>query len=101
MSVLVITKVHVEPAIFEKVVTENAETLRGISGEAQTRGAEHHLFADDGEGNVLIVDVWDRRESFDAFFGSQPQIAQLMHDAGVTDRPSTVSYQVIDGPDRF
>ena len=101
MSVLVITKVNADPSVMAKVVAANADVLRDISAEGRSRGAEHHLFADDGEGHVLIVDVWDRREHFDEFFGSHADIGRLMHEAGVTDTPSTLSYEVIDGPDRF
>ena len=59
MSVLVITKVNADPSAMEKVSAANADVLEQISAEARSRGAQHHLFADDGEGHVLIVDVWD------------------------------------------
>ena len=101
MSVLVITKVNADPTVMAKVVAENGDVLRGISAEARSRGAEQHLFADDGEGHVLIVDVWDRREHFEEFFGSHAEIHRLMGEAGVHDAPTTTTYQVIDGPDRF
>jgi heme-degrading monooxygenase HmoA len=101
MSVLVITTVSADVAVFEKVVSENAETMRGISDEARSRGAQRHLFADDGAGHVLIVDEWDSRESFDAFFGSQPDIGKMMAEVGVTAPPSTVSYRVLESADRF
>jgi heme-degrading monooxygenase HmoA len=101
MSVLVITKIRADVAMFEKIAADNTDTLRSISAEGRSRGAESHLFADDGEGNMLIVDVWDTREHFDEFFGSQPEIARLMQEAGVTAPPSTVSYEVVDSSDRF
>lgn len=101
MSVLVITTVAADAAVFEKVMSENADTLRGISDEARARGATQHLFADDGAGHILIVDEWDSRESFDAFFGSQPAIGKLMGEVGVTAPPSTVSYRVLETADRF
>ena len=99
MSVLVITTVQADAAVFEKVIADNADAVRGVSEEARAKGAQRHLFADDGAGNVLIVDVWDSRDAFDAFFGSQPAIAQIMQEVGVTAQPSTVSYRVIDTAD--
>ena len=101
MSVLVITTLTADAAVFEKVMSENSDTLRGISEEARSKGATRHLFADDGAGNVLIVDEWDSRESFDAFFGSQPEIGKMMQEVGVSGPPSTTSYRVIDTVDRF
>jgi hypothetical protein len=101
MSVLVITTVRADATVFEKVAAENADMLKRIAEDGRARGAERHLFADDGQGNLLIVDVWDRRESFDEFFGSQPDIGRLMQESGVSEQPSTVSYRVIDSPDRF
>jgi hypothetical protein len=101
MSVLVITTLSADVAVFEKVMSENTDTLRAISEEARSKGATRHLFADDGAGNILIVDEWDSRESFDAFFGSQPAIGKLMGEVGVTSQPSTVSYRVLETSDRF
>jgi heme-degrading monooxygenase HmoA len=101
MSVLVITTLAADAAVFEKVMSENSDTLRGISEEARSKGATRHLFADDGAGNVLIVDEWDSRESFDAFFGSQPEIGKMMQEVGVSGPPSTTSYRVIETVDRF
>ena len=101
MSVLVITTVSADVSVFEKVMSENADTLRGISDEARAKGASRHLFADDGAGHILIVDEWDSRESFDAFFSTQPDIGKMMAEVGVTAPPSTVSYRVIESADRF
>jgi heme-degrading monooxygenase HmoA len=101
MSVLVITTVQADVAMFEKVMANNADAVRGISTKARAKGAERHLFAEDGKGNVLIVDVWDSRESFDAFFGGEPEIGRLMKETGVTTEPKTVSYRVLDTADAF
>jgi len=101
MSVLVITTVSADVAVFEKVMSEHADTLRGISDEARAKGATRHLFADDGAGHVLIVDEWDSRESFDMFFGSQPDIGKMMAEVGVTAQPTTTSYRVLETADRF
>jgi hypothetical protein len=101
VSVLVITTVPADVAVFEKVMSENTDTLRSISEEARSKGASRHLFADDGAGNILIVDEWDSRDSFDTFFGSQPDIGKMMAEIGVTTQPSTVSYRVLETADRF
>jgi heme-degrading monooxygenase HmoA len=101
MSVLVITTVQADVAMFEKVFAQNTDMARSISEQARSKGAERHLFADDGKGNLLIVDVWDSRESFDNFFGSQPEIGRLMQEVGVTTQPATVSYRVLDTADAF
>ena len=101
MSVLVITTVTADVATFEKVMGENADTMRAIADDARARGAQRHLFADDGAGHLLIVDEWDSRESFDAFFGSHEDVGKLMAEVGVTTPPSTVSYRVLESVDKF
>ena len=101
MSVLVITTVPADMGAFDKVAADNADTMRRIADEARAKGAEHHWFADDGAGNLMIVDIWDTREHFEEFFASQPDIPKMMAQAGVEARPSTVSYRVMETPDAF
>jgi heme-degrading monooxygenase HmoA len=101
MSVLVITTIAADTAVFEKVAADSTDTMRDIAGQGRAQGAATHMFADDGAGNLLIVDVWDSREAFDAFFSSQPDIGDLMQRVGVTAPPSTVSYRIIETADRF
>jgi hypothetical protein len=72
-----------------------------IADDARKKGAEHHWFADDGSGNLMIVDIWDTREHFEEFFSSEPAIKKLMAQAGIQAQPSTVSYEVMDTPDMF
>ena len=93
MSVLVITTLAADAAVIrEGHERERRHACDGISDEARgRREPARHLFADDGAGNVLIVDEWDSRESFDAFFGSQPEIGRLMQEVGVSGPPSTTS----------
>jgi hypothetical protein len=84
-----------------EVVNRHADTMVAISKDGQSQGAAHHLFAEDHEGNVYVIDEWDSRESFDKFFASQQEIPKIVAEVGVTGQPVVMSYRVLDTPDRF
>jgi len=60
------------------------------------------MFVEDTDGNVLIIDEWDSRESFDTFFAAQQDDIQPIAAAGgVTGPPTSTTYRIIDSSDRF
>jgi quinol monooxygenase YgiN len=101
MSVFVIARMQVEPANLEKLFTERPEVFKKVSEEAKQVGALHHRFVA-GDGEVLIIDEWNDAESFQKFFSSQPDIADLMASAGVQGPPEVSIYRPLDdAPDLF
>ena len=100
MSVLVIARLKVDPAKFEDLVARRGDDFVPVSQKGKAAGAIHHQFVA-GDGEVLIIDEWDKADSFGAFFGGQPEIADLMADGGVDGPPEVSIYRVIDTPDRF
>jgi heme-degrading monooxygenase HmoA len=101
MSVIVVGKLTVNPDNIEKLFTERADVFMAVSAEAKKCGAIHHLFMR-GEGDaVLILDEWPTADDFHSFFSSQPQIAELMAEAGVAGPPEFTIYEVMDSPDRI
>ena len=100
MSVIVIARLKVDPAKFEDLVARRGDELKPISQKGKAAGAIHHQFVA-GDGEVLIIDEWDEAEHFGAFFGGQPEIADLMGDGGVEGPPEVSIYRVIDTSDRF
>ena len=67
MSVLMVLRIPVDPDEFVRAAGENKELLHGVSGRGKEPGAIHHAFFE-GDGEIVVVDEWDRPESFQAFF---------------------------------
>jgi hypothetical protein len=86
---------------FKEVYDRHSETMQGIVDEGRSKGAIHHLFAEDENGDVMVVDEWGSMEDFEGFFGAQEDIKKIMSEVGPTGPPSTLSYQVLDTPDKF
>jgi heme-degrading monooxygenase HmoA len=100
MSVLVIARITVDRSRFEALFENHHDDLLEIAKVAQAAGAIHHQFVA-GNGELCIVDEWETAAAFDAFFSSQPKIAEMMAEAGVTNPPAIEVYEVIDSPDQF
>ena len=103
MSVVVVTKFPGGKASnMEAIVGKHGEALTRVSDAGRRQGCLHHMFVEDTDGNVLVIDEWDSRESFDAFFAaSQGDIGPIAADAGVTGPPTSTTYRILDTPDRF
>jgi heme-degrading monooxygenase HmoA len=87
MSVLMMLRVPVDAAAFERMAAEHADDLKGISERARGRGAIHHAFYE-GDGEVIIVDEWETPEAFTTFFDDEAEnIGPLMAAAGVGGAP--------------
>jgi quinol monooxygenase YgiN len=102
MSVIVMTKFPGKASDLESVLDKHTETLQKISKRGADQGCVHHMFVEDTDGSVLVIDEWDSRESFDAFFAAQAaDIQPMTADAGVTGPPTSTTYRILDTPDRF
>ena len=103
MSVVVMTKFPGGKASkMEAIVGKHSEALMRVSDAGRRQGCLQHMFVEDSDGNVLVIDEWDSRESFDAFFAaSQGDIGPIAADAGVTGPPTSTTYRILDTPDRF
>jgi heme-degrading monooxygenase HmoA len=101
MSVIVMTKLPGPAVNLEQLAAgEHNGTMQRISEEARTKGALHHLFVEDTDGNILVIDEWETAEAFEAFFAGQSEIRQLAADVGVTGPPTSTVYRILDTPDR-
>jgi heme-degrading monooxygenase HmoA len=101
MSVVVITKFPGKATALEAVAKEHAETMLMVSKDAQSQGAIHHMFVEDTDGNVMVIDEWETEEAFHGFFDAQQDIQQVAQAAGVTGPPTSSAYRVLGTPDRF
>jgi heme-degrading monooxygenase HmoA len=104
MSVIVMTRFPGKASELERLAADqHAETLTRVSQLGRDRGCLHHMFVEDIDGNLLVIDEWDSEDSFNAFFSGSAadDIKQMTADAGVTGPPTSTTYRILDTPDRF
>jgi heme-degrading monooxygenase HmoA len=102
MSVIVITKFPGKAVELERLAAaEHASTLMDISQDGRSKGALHHMFVEDTDGNTLVIDEWESEASFNAFFAAQDDIKKVAEAGGVTGPPTSTAYRILDTPDRF
>jgi heme-degrading monooxygenase HmoA len=100
MSVFVIVRLKVDATKLEQLFSERTNDFEAVGEEAREKGALHHRFVA-GNGEVLIVDEWDKAESFQHFFANHAMIADFMKSAGVEGPPEVTVYRPLDSPDQF
>ena len=101
MSVIAILRVKGNPADLERYAAgPGGDVMRRIADAARGSGATRHRFAA-GDNEILVVDEWPDEQTFQAFFTSQPEIADVMRDGGAQGAPEIVFYRVMDTPDQF
>lgn len=102
MSVMMGLRVAADPARVQQALTSDPERLQSIAQPARDAGCIHHrFFANEAGGEVLIVDEWPDAESFLSFFQNNPDIGEMMGEAGVTEQPTPVFWRELDTPDKF
>ena len=95
MSVVVVVRLKADKTKVREVFAQHGETMEQVSAEAKAAGGLSHRFVA-GDGEVLILDEWKDAESFQAFFGSNKAITQLLMEAGVTERPTMEFYEPLE-----
>jgi quinol monooxygenase YgiN len=85
VSVLVVMTVPGDTAQFESFIAANKEMVEELTEKAKAAGCSGHRFAV-GDGQVIVVDLWESAEQFQAFIGS-PEIQQVMGQMGATGEP--------------
>jgi hypothetical protein len=101
MSVITVLRVKGNPADLERYAAgPGGEVMRRIGEVAKAAGAVRHTFAG-GDNEVLVIDEWPDEQTFQAFFASQPEIADVMRDGGAQGPPETNFYRKLNTPDQF
>jgi hypothetical protein len=101
MSVIVILRIPGNPTDLERYAAgPGGEVMRRIAEAGKAAGAVRHSFAG-GDNEVLVVDEWPDAEGFQAFFASQPEIADVMRDGGAQGAPEISVYRKLNTPDQF
>jgi hypothetical protein len=69
--------------------------IQAVADRGKAAGAIRHRFFTNGS-EVLVVDEWPDRETFQAFFDTETEIPQVMAAAGVTSQPTIEFWDRMD-----
>src|SRR5690348_9377569 len=87
MSVLVTLWFQADPDELERVASQDPDAIRAIAEQAKAHGLIAHRFYG-SEGQIMVIDEWPDRESFERFFEDQrSNIEPLMQAVGVRSEP--------------
>jgi hypothetical protein len=99
MSVLMTFWVQGNPDELERLAREDPDALRGIAEEAKKAGVIAHRFYG-SEGQIMVIDEWPDRESFERFFESQREkIEGMMQAVGTTGEPGVNFWRELETND--
>lgn len=101
MSVVVVTRFNVANVdVAIKSLHDQSALLENISADAKAQGAQHHRFVQDGK-QLVVIDEWDKPESFQKFFQDNAKIARVTENAGVQGPPTSEFYETVESADSF
>jgi quinol monooxygenase YgiN len=101
MSVLMTLRVAGDPARLEQFSAEQSATVEGIASKARGAGCISHRFYGSDDGQILVVDEWESAEAFQQFFGSTPEIPEMMAKVGVTSEPEVTFWRKLETNDEI
>ena len=99
MSVLVVMKVPGDTTTFESLMAQSADRVLDLTEKAKAGGCLGHRFGV-GDGEVVVVDVWETPEQFQAFFSS-PDIQAVLGEMGAQGEPQITFSQAKGFPGEF
>jgi hypothetical protein len=100
MSVIMTLRANGDPDALERRSADNPDAIRAISDRARQHGLIAHRFYGSQDGQIMVVDEWPDRESFDTFFSEmQSEIEPLMRDVGVTSAPEITFWRKLESHD--
>jgi heme-degrading monooxygenase HmoA len=99
VSVITVMKVPGDTAKFREFFATHQEQINAISARAKAAGCTSHVFGE-GDGVIYTADRWESKEAFEKFF-ADPEIGQVMGDAGASGPPTLEFYEVIDDIDAW
>jgi hypothetical protein len=103
MSVIMTLQVTGDPAAMEQWAKDNPDKMQAVLGAAKRHGLVAHRFygSDDG-ANLLVIDEWPDRQSFEAFFQEQePEIRPMFEAARATGQPAPMYWRQLSTGDAY
>jgi hypothetical protein len=100
MSVILTFRVQGDPQKLESSAADNPDRIRVITDRAKGHGLIAHRFYGSDDGQIMVIDEWPDRESFQSFFEeARSEIEPMMADAGVTSEPEITFWRKLDTHD--
>jgi len=100
MSVIMTLRAKGDGKKMEQIAAENPDRLRSIADAAKPHGVIAHRFYGSDDGQVMVIDEWPDRESFQRFFQEQGErIQPLMQEAGFTSEPEITFWTKLETGD--
>ena len=103
MSVIMTLWVQGDPEKLESVAAEKQDLLAGIGERAKEHGVVAHRFYGNTEGGqIMVIDEWPDKESFNRFFEDQEEpIGELMQAAGISGQPGINFWRKLETHDEI
>src|SRR5437588_12181494 len=100
MSVIVTVWLKGEPKNLEQHASSERDAMQTILNSAKPHGVIAHRFYGSDDGQVMVIDEWPDRESFQRFFQEQGErIQPLMQEAGFTSEPEITFWTKLETGD--
>jgi hypothetical protein len=82
---------------------QEADRLKRIIEDGQQHGCIHHMFTEDTDGAMLVVDEWPDEATFQRFMQGQQEISKVTEAMGGSPdaAPEVTTRRILDTPDRF
>jgi hypothetical protein len=74
---------------------DNAVFLEEITESTKDAGIIHHRFVS-GDGELVVIDEWERADQFQKFFDENPKVAEVMSSLGMTGPPAISVFEALD-----
>ena len=103
MSVFMTLQVAGDAKALEKYAQDHPDEMQAILGSAKDHGLIAHRFYGTADGgNLLVLDEWPDRESFESFFREQESaIRPLFEAAQAAGEPSPMYWQELQTGDAY
>ena len=101
MPVLMTMRIQGEAKKLEEYAAKDPTGFRSIADSAKSHGLIAHRFYGNGEGQIMVVDLWPDEQSFQKFFDeNSSRIQPMMEAAGATSAPEVTFWREMDMPDK-
>ena len=102
MSVFMTLQVSGDPKALEKFARDNPEKMQEVLEKAKSHGLVAHRFYGSDGGNLLVLDEWPDRQSFEAFFQEvESEVRPMFEAAQATSEPAPMFWKELTTGDAF
>jgi heme-degrading monooxygenase HmoA len=100
MSVIMTLRANGDPKKLEEQAARDPGAMRAIADEAVKAGLIAHRFYGSDDGQIMVVDEWPDRESFQRFFeANRSKIEPMMAESGITGEPQMSFWRKLESHD--